>query len=109
MLPEEEQIAAEIILQHFFPEEIPQEHERLKTIRKLLIDKINFLLDHDFEKLLWILYRIDVSEEKARSALAGDSGRTPSEVLADLMIERQLKKAETRLKFRAPHDGNHAG
>src|SRR6185295_14649808 len=99
MKSELEKITLEIIQRHFELPEISFEEEDLKKIRELLIDRIDFLLDHHFEKLLWILYRIDVSEEKAKAALSKKSDQKPSEVLADLIIERQMEKAKTRIEY----------
>lgn len=68
-------------------------------LRSKLTEIIAYLMDHNFEKLLWILYRIDVDEEKAKSLL---SKHLPSEapaVLADLIILRQLKKEELKREF----------
>ena len=101
MESELEKITSEIIIRNFDLEEIPSEENLLEKIRALLIDKLDFLLNHDLEKLLWILYRIDVSEEKAKQALALQSEKKPSELLADLIIERQIEKAKTRMKYKS--------
>ena len=71
----------------------------LKEVRRVLIEKIKFLLDHDFEKLISILYRIDVPEEKAKRALATSPEKNPADVLADLIIERQVQKVKSRTEF----------
>jgi hypothetical protein len=98
---EVEKITAEMVHRHFdLPAQIDAATS-LEKIREALIEKLNFFLDHDFEKLLWILYRVDVSEQKAKAALAEKSDHPPAEVLADLIIQRQLQKAETRLKYRS--------
>ncbi|MCY7411346.1 MAG: hypothetical protein LH473_13820 [Chitinophagales bacterium] len=99
-------IAAVNIQSNFDLEEITGDEKTFDKIRVLLIDKINFLLDHNFEKLLWLLYRIDVSEEKAKAALAENTIQKPSEVLADLIIERQIEKAKTRIQYRAEHNND---
>lgn len=65
-------------------------------IREALIDKLDFLLNHDYEKLLWLLYRIDVDETKAKERLAAKPGQPPSEVLADLIMERMIEKVKSR-------------
>ncbi|HYV95084.1 MAG TPA: hypothetical protein VE978_25135 [Chitinophagales bacterium] len=111
MESELQKITSEIIIRNFDLEEISSNENLLEKIRALLIDRIDFLLDHDFEKLLWILYRIDVSEEKAKAALAVTSEKRPAEVLADMIIERQIEKARTRTEFRnkAAGDDYNAG
>jgi|ERR1043165_3994600 hypothetical protein len=101
MESELEKITSEIIIRNFDLEEISSKENLLEKIHALLIDKLDFLLNHDFEKLLWILYRIDVSEEKAKQALALQSEKKPSELLADLIIERQIEKAKTRMKYKS--------
>ncbi len=98
---EVDKFTAQIVQRHF---DLPVPDDAalsLEQIREALIEKLNFLLDHDFEKLLWILYRIDVSEQKAKEALADKSGQPPARVLADLIIQRQMQKAETRLRYRS--------
>ena len=72
--------------------------ERMKAFRALLIRRIEELIQHDFEKLKWILYRIDVSEKKLTEALK-DSEADAAEVIADHIIQRQIEKAESRKKF----------
>ena len=106
MESELEKITSEIILRNFDLEEIPSDENLFGKIRKLLIDKLDFLLNNDFEKLLWILYRIDVNEEKAKAALAEKSEKNPAEILADMIIERQIEKAKTRIEFRDSDGGD---
>jgi len=58
------------------------------------------LLEHNFEKLCSLIYRHDVSEEKFHYALQtgdieGQAGR-----VAELVIERELQKVETRKAYR---------
>ena len=74
------------------------EEEKFRAFRQLLIQRIEELIHHDFEKLKWILYRIDVSEKKLNDALQ-HSQTDASTVMANLIIERQIQKAESRKKF----------
>ncbi|TQD40608.1 hypothetical protein [Haloflavibacter putidus] len=72
-------------------------HEKLKQV---LGNYLNRLITEDFNKLIAILYRIDVSEEKARRALSvKKKNESPGEILANLVIERQLQKIKTRRKY----------
>ena len=64
----------------------------------MLIQRIEELIHRDFEKLKWILYRIDVSEKKLNDALQ-NSEADAATVMADLIIQRQIEKAESRKKF----------
>ena len=75
------------------------ENERFQELRKVLITRIEELIQKDVEKLKWILYRIDVNEKKVYDALAANASLHYPEVLADLIIERQIEKARTRAQF----------
>lgn len=68
-------------------------------IRNALVDHINYLINHDFEKLVFILYRIDVNEKKMKELLADQNGENAAMLITDLIIERQLQKIEGRKKF----------
>ena len=69
------------------------------AFRNWLIMQIERLIDQDFGHLVQLLYKIDVSEMKAKEAFATTDH--PADKLADLIIERELKKVETRKKYRA--------
>ena len=75
-----------------------------EEFRKRLTSHINHLINHDFEKLVFYLYRIDVNENKMRHLLDQREGENAAELIANLIIERQLQKIESRKKFSG--DGN---
>lgn len=61
---------------------------------------IDHLAQTDFNKLLNILYRIDVSEEKVKKALAENQNKVPAgQVIAKLLIERETEKIKLRAKY----------
>ena len=66
---------------------------------QVLIDKINDLINNDFQKLVSILYRMDVSEIKLKQLLNENPGTNAALIIADLMIERQAEKIRSRQKF----------
>ena len=67
--------------------------------RQKLIALINELINKDFDTLVQLLYRIDVSEKKIRAVLDKNTETDSAGILADLIIERQLQKTETRKYF----------
>ncbi len=67
--------------------------------RALLINLINELIDTDFQSLLFLLYKIDVNEEKLKGALNEHIGFDAAPIIADLIIERQLEKIKSREKY----------
>jgi hypothetical protein len=71
----------------------------LEIFKKKLAIYINKLITHDFEKLIHILYRLDVSEQKLKSTLASSSVDAGL-LIAQMIIERQLQKIKTREQYR---------
>ncbi len=61
---------------------------------------INELIAHDFERLVSLLYRIDVSEQKIKQMLQDQQGVDAAETIATLIIERQLQKLKSRQENR---------
>lgn len=60
---------------------------------------INQLIKTDFEKLVAILYRIDVNEEKLKFFLIDNPNEDAGKVIADLVIERLQQKINLRKQF----------
>ena len=76
---------------------IDQKNE--EKIRQKLIILINELIIKDFHALVQLLYRIDVYEKKIRLYLEKESNEDSAAILADLIVERQLEKVESRKRF----------
>ena len=68
-------------------------------LKERLSSHINFLIQSDFQKLVSILYRVDVSESKLKHLLKENPGYDAANIIAELIIERQLQK----IKFRQEH------
>lgn len=67
--------------------------------KQLLAEKINELINNDFQKLVSILYRMDVSEIKLNHLLKENPRTDAGPIIADLMIERQAEKIKSRQQF----------
>ena len=78
---------------------LPDEQEMLQQMRQALAKRLEFLLSHDPEHLKWILYRIDISEQKVLEILAHNVTDKAVLLIADLIIERQVQKAITRRQY----------
>ena len=72
----------------------------LEQLREKLSVHINELINHDFEKLVFHLYRIDVDEARMRALLANKAGENAGGLIADLIIERQLQKIKLKSESR---------
>ncbi len=83
-------------------EPLPGEYETLgrEEIHARLKLYISEMLEHNFEKLCQMMYRHDVSESKFNVALEAESLDRQADLLADLVIERELQKVATRRAYR---------
>lgn len=61
--------------------------------------QVDYLIDHDYKHLVDALYRIDVPESVVTQILSGDVTHV-SKSLARAILERQMKKASTRIKYK---------
>ena len=68
-------------------------------MEKALATYVNDLILHDFNRLIQLLYRIDVSEPKLKLLLKENPAQDAGLLIARMIIERQLKKIETRKQF----------
>jgi hypothetical protein len=72
-------------------------------IRSSLTDRINYLITHDFNKLVAILYRIDINEKLLRRKLETEEQDAGS-IIANMIIERQIQKLKAKQEFRPNED-----
>lgn len=81
--------------------EITQEESvnKLSFIAKLS-PYISHLLDTDFQKLVQIMYRIDVSEKEFALTLQPGNAKIP-EKLAEMIYNRLCLKAKIRAEYKA--------
>lgn len=66
----------------------------------LLAGRINHLINADFSKLVQILYRIDVNETKLKRLLKENDTANAADIIAALVVERQLQKITSRRESR---------
>ncbi|HSU28728.1 MAG TPA: hypothetical protein VLJ68_10125 [Chitinophagaceae bacterium] len=76
--------------------------------KEMLAARISDLINHDFQKLVNTLYRIDVDEIKLKKWLEENPDEPAGQVIATLMIERQIEKIKTREQIKKK-DGPIAG
>ena len=73
-----------------------QKYERILV---LLTAKVEALIDTDIEQLLSLLYKVDVDEAKVKQAIADQEPSLSAEIIAKMIIERELQKVATRKKY----------
>ncbi|MEJ7610768.1 MAG: hypothetical protein WKF88_06260 [Ferruginibacter sp.] len=67
---------------------------------QLLAERINYLIIHDFNRLVQILYRADISEKKLTVLLEGNKNEDAGHLIAVLFMERQTEKIKSRREHR---------
>lgn len=92
--------ATEIILRDFElttteSEETPSEEE----LFQMLCDRIAWLIEHNMEYLLSLLYRNDVAESKILDALSPHNPDPANIALAKLVMERQRQRMATKKQY----------
>jgi ABC-type transporter Mla subunit MlaD len=65
-----------------------------------IASRINYLITHDFSLLISVLYRLDISEKKLKQLLAESAKTTAGDIIAEMIIKRQLQKIESRKAFK---------
>ena len=82
--------------------------EQLKN--ELLVDQftdfIRNLVLNDFEKLINLLYRIDVDESKLRQVLSANENEDAAKTIAAMIIERQLQKIQWKRAMQPGGESN---
>jgi hypothetical protein len=71
-----------------------------EKLRDQLIEYINHLLLHDFNGLVHVLYRVDVSEQKLKELLQKNPATDAAVIITDLLIERQEEKINIKESFK---------
>ena len=69
--------------------------ELFEQLNLCLVD----LLNSDYRRLLSLLYHIDISEKEMNKKLKSFSGE-PSEIITEMILERELKKVLIRKFYR---------
>ncbi len=68
-----------------------------------MADFINDLIDRDFSRLVQILYRLDVSEDKLKMVLIENPTGDAGTMIAQIILDRIAQREKTKDMFK--HDG----
>jgi len=93
-------------LQHYLQQnfQLPIAINEMQDAENFLGEKINSLIKDDFNLLIQILYSIDVNETRLKQVLKDNPNEDAGKIIAELLIERQLQKINTREKFKRKND-----
>lgn len=64
---------------------------------------VRHLILHDFAALVQLLYRVDVSETQLKTTLSLQPQADAAEVIAAMLLERQMEKQQIKKKFSTRH------
>lgn len=76
----------------------------LQDLEQQLANYINYLIQSDFNRLVQLLYRIDISEARIKQLLQLNPQEEAGKLIAQVMIERQLEKLKSRARYSSPAD-----
>lgn len=71
-----------------------------KELLALITRYIQELINQDFEQLLYILYRIDINENKVKKAIANATPEQSASIIAEMILEREKQKIVSRETFK---------
>lgn len=81
------------------PEKLSEE-----DLTDMLSNYINQLIQTDFEKLIFLMYKIDVDEKKLKQLLHQQPQNDAGKIIARLIIQRQQEKIAAKKQFRQTPD-----
>lgn len=74
--------------------------DSIEQVKKFLVERIIVMMDNNYERFLNTLYRIDVDEAKVNYIVSKAKVTEIPELLADLIIERQLQRIRTQILYK---------
>ena len=80
---------------------ILKEDQNIHPQKEQLIALINELINKDFPALIQLLYKTDINEDKLKHLLKEHKNSNTATIISDLIIARQLQKANSRKHFKA--------
>lgn len=103
MEPAQLKLTKELINRDFDVTETEDDSLTEEALLRVLSNRIAYMIEHQLELLLSLLYRLDVAEAKVQMALSPLSSEAPNVAIAQLVIERQKQRAFTKLHYK-PED-----
>lgn len=85
----------------FLQDYLPDFNVKGPDIEKQLSSYINELIITDFQKLLFVLYRLDINESQLQLLISQEKDQTAGDIIARMIIKRELQKIESRKKYKS--------
>ena len=74
----------------------------MEQLKQAIAEKLQHLIQTDFEQFIFLLYRLDISEKKVKNILLQPAEENTAVSVAALIIERQAEKIRSRAIYRGP-------
>ena len=82
------------------PPDVAEAEDAYMQMRDFIAQKVAHWMQNAPEHLFNVLYRLDVSENKAKAAFTNQTEEEPAIALANLIMEREIEKVHSRRKYR---------
>ncbi len=73
-----------------------------EKVRQIIAEYVHELIHRDFNRLINLLYRMDISENKLRKLLEENPDSDAGIIISDLIIERQEQKIRSKQENKNP-------
>lgn len=70
-----------------------------KALLNLIKERVKLLISSDLQKLINLLYRLDVAESEVKNAFKLMSEEDIADRISQLILEREIQKAEFRIRY----------
>ena len=87
------------LVQHWGIWPLAEKRIALDAILDELGRRVDFMLKHDFERLMSCMYMIDVSEQRFSEAVKLPEKDRPARAIAELILDREVEKMESRKHY----------
>ena|SRR5437868_3454487 len=77
-----------------------------EVLLQRLSEFINELIQNNFHRLMLILYKVDISENKLKKSLQTNVGQDAASIIAKLIVEREIEKMNSRNSFSSGNDNS---
>ena len=87
------------LVQHWSIQPVEEERMDREALLDELSRRVEFLLKHNYERLLSSMYMIDVPEEQFAEAIKRPPEEQPARAVAELILAREMQKVESRRRY----------
>ena len=79
---------------------VATEPNDIQAVKQILVERIIEMMDRNYERFMTTLYRIDLDEAKVNFIISNAKIPEIPELLADMIIERQLQRIRTQIMYK---------